>query len=141
VYARPIRTIPVVLIAFVLGACASVRTLDFRIETRNGEPIVGALVNATPLGVSPSPLPVSFENLKQAGANRGTGGVSDRAGALRLTLESAYEYELRVQPAPMSAESLNGDAWLWTLAADGATLRPRAGRTGEAHRPVLVLVR
>jgi len=136
-HARITRTLVAASLAIALGACGSTRTVSMRVLNHEGEPIVGALVNAAPLGVSVSPLPVSFENLREAETNRGTGGVTDREGEIRLTLERSYEYEIRIQPAPMSAGSLNGDAWVWTLGADGRTFTRREGRASEAQRPVL----
>ena len=122
-----------------LGACASSRTVTLSVTEPDGAPMAGALVNASPIGLSVSPLPVSSENLREADIQRGTGGVTDRDGTVRLTMESPYEYEIRLQPNPMGEDARRGVAWLWAIGGDGA-ITPIDGLSRGEDRPVIRIV-
>lgn len=125
--------------ALLLGACASSRSVELRLTDGDGVPMHGALVNASPIGLSVSPLPVSGDNIREAEIERGTGGVTDRSGAVRLALESPFEYEIRVQPNPLSDEASVGVAWLWTIREDGSIIE-RGSRSDGRVRPVLTVL-
>jgi len=93
------------LFATTLIGCASTRTVRMHIETPAGGPMIGALINAAPLGISISPLPITTDNIHEAKTQKGTGGVTDRTGTIRLTLETEFAYEIRVQPSPLSDDA------------------------------------
>lgn len=122
-----------------LAACASTRTLNLRVESASGEPMPGAYVTASPLGISASPLPVSGENLRQVQAAPGVGAVADREGNLRLTIDAQYDHELRLQPPPMSDDARDGLAWTWIYRANRDDLTPADNNRDDKLSPTIKL--
>ncbi len=136
---RTATTLLLSALGALLGGCASTRTIDLHIETVEGTPMGGALVTALPLGISSSPLPLSAENLRQAGSNTGTGGVTDLEGNVRLTIESSYDYEIRVQPPPSGELASRGIAWSWVFNHENSALDTPLGTAPRPSRPTLRL--
>ena len=142
---RSVRTIPFMTLIGFLAGCAGTRALDIRVESAEGDPMAGAFVMAAPIGISTSPLPVSLENLREVESASGTGGATDRNGRLRLTIEGGYDYELRVQPSPMSEAAKRGMSWIWIYRvksgrSGGATLDPvESVSEGTTERPIVTL--
>ena len=136
---RIAKAITICTLGAALGGCASTRTIDLHVESYTGGPMVGALVTALPLGISSSPLPISSENLRQAGANTGTGGVTDRGGDVRLTIESSYDYEIRVQPPPTGELAGRGINWTWVFNHEDSAFRVPMSASDTVARPRLTL--
>ena len=111
--------------ATTLGACASEQTLDFRVmRPDTDEPVAAAHVRALPIGLSPAPLPITPESLREAGAAQGDDGFTNAQGVVVLQIDAMYDHLIEVRPPAFdpSAAALPSQ---WLLDAETGTLTPQ----------------
>jgi hypothetical protein len=115
----PIRTallITVLAALLPLCACSGAKTHRVGLLVRgvkpSGEttPIRGVRVTATPLGLSPVPLPVNKDTITELSLSAGDATFTDTLGRVVFTLSAEHDYRIGVQPPIAGVWSDHSDA-------------------------------